>query len=249
MVGMVRPKRRKRRPQNRLRFNAKRWRSRVWRSRLTWIGLPVLGLAVGIWATLRFSLLAPEPPLQTDNVCDIFREHTAWYDYARDSRERWGTPIATQMAFVYYESSFRSHARPPRTRLWGLIPWRRPSSALGYAQALDPAWQEYLSANEGTWTTVRTDMRHALDFVGWYNHLSKQELGIAFTEPRKLYLAYHEGRGGYARRSFEQKPEIEALASRVQNRAFRYHNQLQQCEQEFQCWRWYQFWPFCRAGE
>lgn len=111
-----------------------------WLSRTKWYGLPVLGVLIGTWATLRFSLLAPNPPVNPEDVCDIFREHTVWYDYARDSQERWGTPIATQMAFVYYESSFRSHAQPPRTQLWGFIPWSRPTTAYGYAQALDPAW-------------------------------------------------------------------------------------------------------------
>ncbi len=216
-----------------------------WRSRVKWYGLPVLGLLMGVWATLRFSLLAPDPPANPDDLCDIFREHPVWYDYARESEHRWGTPIATQMAFVYYESSFRSHARPPRTLLWGLIPWTRPTSAFGYAQALDPAWREYLAANGDGWFTVRTDMEYALDFVGWYNHLTHQQLGINFYNPRQLYLAYHEGRGGYQRRTFDQKPDITALASRVQSRAFRYDNQLKACEQEFQCWRWYQFWPFC----
>ena len=92
-------------------------------------------------------------------------------------------------------------------------------------------------------------MEYALDFVGWYNQLSHRHLGIALTAPAQLYLAYHEGRGGYARRSFAQKPAIKSLAQRVQNRAFRYHNQLQTCEAEFQCWRWYQFWPFCSAED
>ena len=216
-----------------------------WRARLKWFGLPVLGVLMGVWATLRFSLLAPDPPANPEDLCEIFREHPVWYDYARASEERWGTPIATQMAFVFYESSFQSHARPPRTLLWGLIPWTRPTSAYGYAQALDPAWGEYLAANGDGWFTVRTDMEHALDFVGWYNHLTHRQLGVSFYNPRQLYLAYHEGRGGYQRRSFDQKPAITALAGRVQNRAFRYDNQLQACEQEFQCWRWYQFWPFC----
>ena len=108
-----------------------------------------------------------------------------------------------------------------------------------------PAWREYLQANGEGWFTVRTDMEHALDFVGWYNQLSHRQLGIPFSAPRKLYLAYHEGRGGYARRSFEEKPDVMDLAARVQTRAFRYDNQLKTCEQEFQCWRWYQFWPFC----
>ncbi len=217
----------------------------TWRARVKWFGLPVLGLLMGVWATLRFSLLAPDPPANPDDLCEIFREHPVWYDYAHESQARWGTPIATQMAFVFYESSFRSHARPPRTLLWGMIPWTRPTSAYGYAQALDPAWGEYLAANGDGWFTVRTDMEHALDFVGWYNHLTHRQLGISFYNPRQLYLAYHEGRGGYQRRSFDKKPSIQALAGRVQSRAFRYDNQLQACEQEFQCWRWYQFWPFC----
>ncbi|WP_273208376.1 lysozyme-like domain containing protein [Marinobacter subterrani] len=226
---------------------AKRSRTAIekWTSRARWYGLPVLGLLMGSWATLRFSLLAPDPPANPENLCEIFREHTVWYDYASESEQRWGTPIATQMAFVYYESSFRSHARPPRTLLWGFIPWTRPTTAYGYAQALDPAWQEYLQANGEDWFTVRTDMEYAVDFVGWYNYLSHQQLGIAFTAPRNLYLAYHEGRGGYARGSYQQKPDVTDLASRVQTRAFRYDNQLKTCEQEFQCWRWYQFWPFC----
>ena len=74
---------------------------KVKRSTVKWYGLPVLGVVLGTWATLRFSLLAPDPPVNPDNVCDIFREHTVWYDYARASEQRWGTPIATQMAFVY----------------------------------------------------------------------------------------------------------------------------------------------------
>lgn len=220
---------------------------KILRSRLSWYGFPVVGLLIGIWATLRFSLLAPSPPANPDNLCEIFREHPAWYDYARNSQERWGTPIATQMAFVYYESSFRSHAQPPRTKLWGFIPWARPTTAYGYAQALDPAWREYLEANNGKWYVVRTDMEYALDFVGWYNHLTRKQAGVGFYNPRHLYLAYHEGRGGYQRGSHKQKPNVTALAQRVQNRAFRYDNQLQNCEQEFQCWRWYQFWPFCEA--
>lgn len=216
-----------------------------WVSRIRWYGLPLLGLMIAVWASLRFSLLEPDPPRSTDNVCEIFREHPVWYDYAKQSRERWGTPIATQMAFVYYESSFRSHARPPRTTLLGFIPWSRPTSAYGYAQALDPAWGEYLEAVGDGPFVVRTHMRHALDFIGWYNHVTRQHVGIPLSNPRHLYLAYHEGRTGYRQRSYESKPNISRLAGRVEARAWRYHHQLQSCEPEFQCWRFYQFWPFC----
>jgi hypothetical protein len=217
----------------------------VWVSRLQWYGLPGLGLIITILVILRFSLLEPNPPANSENICEIFREHPVWYDHARDSRERWGTPIATQLAFVYYESSFRSHARPPRTRLFGLIPWLRPTTAYGYAQALDPAWGEYLQANGDGFFVVRTNMKYALDFVGWYNHLTRQETDITLDRPGQLYLAYHEGRTGYKRQSYLAKPGVVKIAERVKNRAFRYDRQLKTCEQEFQCWRFYQFWPFC----
>lgn len=224
---------------------ATRKRLRLHASRARWYGLPLLGLLIVFWVTLRFSLLEPAPPLQQDNVCEIFREHPVWYDYAKRSRERWGTPIATQMAFVYYESSFRSHARPPRRQLFGFIPWTRPTSAYGYAQALDPAWGEYLDAVADGVFVVRTNMKYALDFIGWYNHLSQQHTGIALTNPRHLYLAYHEGRTGYRRQSFQDKPQVQSLAQRVEARAWRYDHQLSRCEEEFHCWRFYQFWPFC----
>lgn len=220
-------------------------RLRSLKSRLRWYGFPVAGVLVAVWVTLRFSLLAPDPPRNPDNLCEIFREHPAWYDYAVESRERWGSPVEVQMAFVYHESSFRSHAQPPRTTLLGFIPWTRPSSAYGYAQALDPAWSEYLEAVDGGSLVVRTHIRHALDFIGWYNSLSHRHLRIAPDNARQLYLAYHEGRTGYRRGSYRAKPEVSSLAVRVAARARRYGQQLASCEQEFQCWRFYEIWPFC----
>lgn len=71
------------------------------------------------WATLGVVLLlsgcatfAPNPPEDQSNICEIFREQPSWYDYALESEETWGTPIATQMSFIQQESSFRSHVRP-----------------------------------------------------------------------------------------------------------------------------------------
>ncbi|OEY65342.1 lysozyme-like domain containing protein [Marinobacter sp. X15-166B] len=212
---------------------------------LYWYGLPVAGLLVAVWATLSLSLLAPAPPRNQDDLCEIFREQPGWYDYAAASETRWGTPIATQMAFVYYESSFRSHAQPPRTKLWGVIPWVRSSSAYGYAQALDPTWGDYLNANGKGLFVVRTHIKHALDFIGWYNHLTHRHLDIPLTDAQHLYLAYHEGRTGYRRGTYNAKPAVARLARRVASRARQYNAQLGTCEQEFQCWRFYQFWPFC----
>ncbi|TVP56396.1 MAG: lysozyme-like domain containing protein [Halomonadaceae bacterium] len=192
------------------------------------------------------AVFAPSPPTNQSDVCAIFEEQPAWYDYAERSRKRWGTPIGTQMAFVQQESSFRSHVRPPRTRLLGFIPWRRPSSAYGYAQAQNPVWGEYREDSASGLLARRTHMKHALDFIGWYNNDTHNRLGISLQNPEHLYLAYHEGRGGYARGSYRAKPQLMRVARRVNDRANRYEAQLRECEDALRCRRFYQFWPFCR---
>ena len=85
---------------------------------------------------------ASSPPKHQDNLCAIFDQHPEWYDAARDSQDKWGTPTHILMAFVKQESAFRHDAKPPRD--WFLvIPLGRKSSAEGYAQAKDEAWEEY----------------------------------------------------------------------------------------------------------
>jgi hypothetical protein len=202
-------------------------------------------LAAGLALLSGCAALAPSPPQDQSNLCEIFREQPRWYDYARASEERWGTPIATQMAFIQQESSFQSHVRPPRKRYLGFIPGPRPSSARGYAQALDPVWGEYREAQGGT-LARRSHMKHATDFIGWYNARSQRQAGISLRNPEHLYLAYHEGAGGYQRGTWRGKPAVQRAARQVAARAGRYQAQLASCEAEFQCRRFYQVGPFCR---
>lgn len=193
------------------------------------------------------AMFAHQPPASQANICDVLDQHPVWYDYARKSEEKWGTPMATQFAFVQRESSFRSHVRPERTRLLGFIPWKRPSSAYGYAQAQDPVWGEY-RADAGSTFARRTHMKHALDFIGWYNHQTHRQVGISLNNPEHLYLAYHEGRGGYRRGSYRQKPGVQRAAGQVAQRSTQYRQQLAACEDRFRCRRFWQVWPFCKAG-
>ena len=189
---------------------------------------------------------APNPPQDQSNICEIFREQPTWYDYARDSQKKWGTPIATQMAFIQQESSFKSHIRPDRKYYLGFIPGPRPSSAKGYAQAQDPVWGEYRD-QAGSFFARRTSMKHATDFIGWYNSRSQQQAGISLTNPEHLYYAYHEGAGGYRRGTYRNKPQVINAARQIATRSNRYQAQLNACEAEFQCRRFYQVWPFCRS--
>ena len=117
------------------------------------------------------------PPKRQDNLCEIFEQYLDWYDHARASAVEWGTPIHILMAFVRHESSYRSHAKPPR-RWFLFIPLGRPSSAKGYAQAQDPVWGEY-QAERGRLFRSRSDMEDALDFIGWYNYKTWRALKIS----------------------------------------------------------------------
>jgi hypothetical protein len=196
---------------------------------------------------LAFGLAAcaSTPPKQQDNLCQIFRQYPEWYDHTLAVQKRWGTPIHVQMAIVQQESSFRAGAKPERTKLLGLIPWRRPSSAKGYAQAQDPAWQDYLDAT-GRMFARRGDFADAVDFIGWYNNVSNKRLNLAKNDAYNLYLAYHEGHGGYSRGSWKGKSALQSIARKVERQAAQYQNQLNNCQEEFHCRRWYQVWPFCR---
>jgi hypothetical protein len=200
--------------------------------------------ALVLSAVVAITACTSTPPQSQGNLCAIFDEYPQWYDAAKDSEERWGTPPHILMSFVKHESAFVNDAKPPRD--WFLfIPLPRGSSAEGYAQAQDAAWDEYQDENGGLFKS-RSDMKDALDFIGWYNHLSSESLGISKWDPKQMYLAYHEGRGGYARGSYNSKPEVVQTADRVDWQAREYGAQLLQCEDRFRCRHWYQVGPLCR---
>ncbi len=147
-------------------------------------------------------------------------------------QKAWGTPINVAMAFVNQESAFRHNARPPKDYLLWFIPWGYVSSAYGYAQAQDPAWNEF-QAKTG-YGGARTNFDDSLMFIGWYTNRTRQELGISLWDPYNQYLAYHEGRGGYRRGSYKHKPGVMRVARKVEHQAKEYGWQLKKCRQELE---------------
>ena len=105
----------------------------------------------------------------------------------------------------------------------------RRSSAYGYAQAQDPAWNDYRK-DTGNWSHDRDDFGDAINFVGWYSDKTKSQLGISKWDAYSQYLAYHEGWGGFSKGSYKKKPQLLKVASRVQKKTQEYSSQLKRCQ-------------------
>jgi len=181
------------------------------------------------------------PPSNVNDVCAIFSEKSGWYDDAADARKAWGSPISVMMAIMHQESKFKATARPPRKKIFGFIPGPRPSDAYGYSQALDSTWDGY-KRSAGRYGADRDDFGDAVDFVGWYNHQSYKRSGIAKSDAYRMYLAYHEGQGGYNRGSYRNKQWLIDVAHKVDRRASSYRKQLNHCEEDLKNDGWFFGW-------
>ena len=188
---------------------------------------------------------ASGPPADPNNICNILANEKGWKKDARKAHKRWGLPPHVGFAFVHRESTFRARAKPERKKLLGVVPTVRPSSAFGYAQATDEAWSDYKKAT-GRAFVRRNNMGDALDFIGWYNYKSHKQLGIGLSDPENLYLAYHEGRGGFSKKSYTKKPKLRRIAKKVARTASQYETQLKKCRKLYECYGFHKFWPFCR---
>ncbi len=181
------------------------------------------------------------PPKNITNSCAIFDEKDDWYSSAHESYEKWGVPVQVQLAIIYQESRFIHDAKPPRRKLLWVIPWTRPSSAYGYGQIQDSTWDWYRDATGNRWAD-RDDFEDVVDFIGWYGSVSHRKLGISKWDAYNQYLAYHEGHGGYKRKTFRNKDWLLKVARRVDRRAKDYSAQLKQCEDSLDSG--WSLWPF-----
>jgi len=181
-----------------------------------------------------------KPPTDLDNSCAIFKEKSGWYNDANDSFKKWGVPIHVQLAIIHQESRFRAKAKAPKDYLLWFIPWGRKSSAYGYAQVKDETWDWYIEKT-GNWRASRDDFEDVTDFIGWYGHYTYKTLGVSKWDAYKQYLAYHEGHGGFKRKTYLKKPWLIKVAQKVKKRASMYHTQLQRCKSQLEH---SSFWPF-----
>lgn len=185
------------------------------------------------------SACSTSPPKNIDNVCEIFEEQDDWYDDSLDSFERWGVPVHVQMAIIHQESRFKHDAVTEMQYILWIIPVGRKSTAYGYAQVKDETWDWYAKSTRN-WGADRDDFADAVDFIGWYGKKSYDTLKISKWDAYNQYLAYHEGHGGYKKKTYNSKPWLIKVARKVDRRAKQYRAQLARCEDELKSGWW--FW-------
>lgn len=169
----------------------------------------------------------PVPSERHDNLCGIFAHDNEWKTASKDSYRKWGLPPWTQLAIVKQESSFKPDARPGM-EYFLFIPTGRKSSARGFTQALDGTWTEYKRETGNRWAD-RDDISDSLDFIGWYTHKAAKRTGLSKRNAYQVYLAYHEGAGGYSRGTYNKKPWLKRVARKVQNQAVDYMKEYKRC--------------------
>ncbi len=188
--------------------------------------------------TILISGCVTPQPKNISNVCEIFKEREDWWDDANDMNDRWGTPIHVVMAMMYQESSFKADAAPPMEYFLGFIPIGRASSAYGYSQAKTVTWDEYVKESGNSWSS-RSDFEDAIDFMGWYTAKTNRLNKVSKWDAKNQYLNYHEGWGGYKRKTYRKKAWLVRVANKVDSRAKRYATQLRGCEDYLNSsWLW-----------
>ena len=182
------------------------------------------GLLLG---AMLLSGCTSSPPSNTENLCSIFQEKDSWYVSAHKVHDKYGVPINVAMAIMAQESGFKEDAKPPM-RWFLFIPYGRGSSAYGYAQAQDPVWNDYVD-QKGSFLSSRSDFEDSLDFIAWYMTKSKATNNVKLSDAFNQYLNYHEGWGGYRKKTYMGKTWLIDVARKVHTRSENYKRQLQTC--------------------
>jgi hypothetical protein len=149
-----------------------------------------------------------------------------WYKHAKKVETKWGTPIYLQLAIIKMESGFDWLAKPPRQKIFKVIPYKRPSSSFGYSQAVKGTWEQYKNET-GNNLATRTRFKDSVDFIGWYTNKTESILKISKRDVFKQYVAYHEGWGNY--KHYKKNKKIIRLAKKVERQSIIYRQQLNKC--------------------
>ena len=170
-------------------------------------------------------------PKNNQSACSIFSERYLWYKHAKNSSEKYGAPIYMILAFVNKESGFNRWAKPQRTKLFKIIPYKRPSSSLGYSQAVKKTWELYKTETNNP-LALRTRFKDSAMFIGWYIKKTNQINKIPINDSYRQYLNYYLGWGNYSKKVYNKDKKAIILAEAVQKQSNIYKKQLKKCKKK-----------------
>ena len=168
-------------------------------------------------------------PKYPANACKIFSQKYLWYKHAKKSSETYGAPIHIILAVINKESGFDRWAKPKRTKLFKVVPYKRLSSSLGYSQAVKKTWELYKAETDNP-LALRTRFKDSVMFIGWYINKTNKINKIPMHDSYRQYLNYYLGWGSYAKKTYKADKKAIIFAKSVQKQSNIYKNQLQDCQ-------------------
>lgn len=156
----------------------------------------------------------PDVGLQGD-ACALLAAYPHWRKALAEVQQYWQIPPWFVLGVMHQESRFNPKALSR-------------SLAYGLPQAKDDTWAWY-ELKRGRRGASRERFDDAIDFIAWYAHQNQRRNHISLSDLRNNYLAYHEGLGGFEKKSFLAKPWLLEVADKVVDRAMLYQAQLLEC--------------------
>ncbi len=183
-----------------------------------------------IYSIIFFFLVScSSVPKYPANACKIFGEKYFWYKHAKKSSETYNVPIHIILAFINKESGFNRWAKPKRTRLFKIVPYKRPSSSFGYSQAINKTWELYKTETINS-LAIRTRFKDSVMFIGWYISKTNKINKIPLNDSYRQYLNYYLGWGNYAKKVYKTDRKAIIFAKNVEKQSNIYKGQLNECK-------------------
>jgi len=168
-------------------------------------------------------------PKYPQNACEIFGEKYFYLKYTRAASKKWGVPISSILAVINKESGFKRFAKPKKLKIFKIIPYRRPSSSLGFSQAVNKTWDLYKKENNKP-AALRISYKSSSDFIGWYFWKANKINKVSLNNTRDLYLNYYLGFSAYKNKAYQTDKKAIIYAKRVEKQAKIYKSQLLECK-------------------
>ena len=168
-------------------------------------------------------------PKYPANACKIFSQKYLWYKHTKKSSKIYSAPVHIILAFVNKESGFNRWAKPKRTKLFKIIPYKRLSSSLGYSQAVKKTWELYKTETDNP-LALRTHFKDSVMFIGWYISKTNTINKIPLNDSYRQYLNYYLGWGNYAQKAYKTDKKAIIFAKSVEKQSKIYKSQLKECQ-------------------